>query len=71
MSSQRELVRYRARQLGWQTSAMGLGTVGGIWLGVAVGAPWLVGAAVIVGGIATASAAWRWLAYRGENGLKF
>jgi hypothetical protein len=50
---------------------MGLGTAGGVWLGLAVGAPWLVGAAVVIGGIATASAAWRWLAYRGENGLKF
>lgn len=71
MTSQRELVRYRARQLGWQTAAFGLATSGAVATAAALSAPFLAIGVAVVGGLATVSAGYRWLRYRGENGLKF
>ncbi len=71
MTSQRELVRYRARQLGWQTAAFGLATSGAVAIAAGLSAPLLAIGAAVIGGLATAGSGYRWLRYRGENGLKF
>jgi hypothetical protein len=71
VTSQRELVRYRARQLGWQTIAIGLASSGAAAVAVAVSAPVVAAGLFFVGGAFTFSAGYRWLRYRGQNGLKF
>jgi hypothetical protein len=71
MGTQRELVRYRAQQLGWQAMGWGAATVGGTVLALWAGLPLLALLVVLGGGAGTAAHAWSWLRYRGEHGLRF
>lgn len=70
--NRRAMVKKEASKRGWRATLTGLASAGAIGISAGIGAPFIITAGVTIAGVAWTGLKVRdWLAYRGENGLRF